>query len=126
MLTSDNLAEGALGLPVFSNGGAGVLKLMGPTSGFLWGFVGMAYLTGWIADKGASRGTVWPFIAAFVPAMLLFVPGVLGLWAMTSLSLPDAFQAGALPFLFGDALKSVLAALVVTGGWSTLTKMKNS
>lgn len=120
------LAEGALGLPVFANGGAGLLKLMGPTSGFLWGFVGMAFLTGWMVERGFSRGFVRLFIAAFNPATLLFVPGVLGLWAMTPLDLSDAFKVGALPFLVGDVVKSVLAALVVAGGWSALNAKKES
>lgn len=110
------LAEGALGLPVFSSGGAGFLKLMGPTSGFLWGFVGMAFLTGWMVEKGFSRGFVGLFIAAFVPATLLFIPGVLGLWALTPLDFSGAFKAGALPFLVGDVVKSALAALIVVSG----------
>src|SRR6056297_2834620 len=38
------LAEGAMGLPVFSNGGAGILYMMGPTAGFLLGFVAMAWI----------------------------------------------------------------------------------
>lgn len=120
------LAEGALGLPVFSNGGAGLLKLMGPTTGFLFGFVGMAFLTGWMAENGFSRGLTRLFIAAFVPATLLFIPGLLGLWAMTPLDLSGAFKAGVLPFLVGDVVKSFLAALVVAGGWAVIKNRKNS
>jgi len=120
------LAEGALGLPVFANGGAGWLKLMGPTSGFIWGFVGMAFLTGWMAERGFSRGIVRLFIAAFVPAILLFIPGVLGLWALTPLDLFGAYKAGALPFLIGDVVKSALAALIVAGGLVATVKRKGS
>jgi biotin transport system substrate-specific component len=118
------LAEGALGLPVFANGGAGLLKLMGPTSGFLWGFAGMAFLTGWMADNGFSRGFVRLSIAALVPAALLFVPGVLGLWALTPLDLSGAINAGALPFLIGDAIKSILAALLISGGWAATKNLR--
>ncbi len=120
------LVEGALGLPVFAGGGAGILKLVGPTSGFLWGFVGMAFLTGWMAENGFSRGFVRLFIAAFVPATLVFVPGVLGLWALTPLDLSGAFNAGALPFLVGDVVKSTLAALVVTGGWAAIKNRQHN
>ena len=49
------LAEGAMGLPVFANGGFGIAALAGPTSGFLWGFVGMAWLTGWMVERGLDR-----------------------------------------------------------------------
>jgi len=120
------LAEGALGLPVFANGGAGLLKLMGPTSGFLWGFVGMAFLTGWMAESVLSRGFVRLFIATFVPATLLFIPGVLGLWVLTPLDLSGAFKAGALPFLVGDVVKSLLAALVVFGGWRAIKSLRRN
>ena len=114
------LAEGALGLPVFANGGAGLLWLVGPTSGFLWGFVGMAFLTGWVFENGFSHGIIRPFIAASVPAALLYFPGMLGLWALTPLNLSGAFNAGVVPFLVGDLVKSVLAALVVAGVWTTM------
>ncbi|MFT4959279.1 MAG: biotin transport system substrate-specific component [Paracoccaceae bacterium] len=120
------LAEGALGLPVFANGSAGLLNLMGPTSGFLWGFVGMAFLTGWMAERGFSRGAVRLFFAAFIPATLLFIPGVLGLWALTPLDFSGAFNAGVLPFLVGDVVKSVLATLVVVGGLAAVKKRKES
>jgi len=120
------LAEGALGLPVFANGGAGLLKLMGPTSGFLWGFVGMAFLTGWMYENGFSRGVVRLSIAALVPAALLYIPGVLGLWALTPLELPSAVNAGAVPFLVGDIVKSALAALVVGGGLAAVNSRKHS
>ncbi len=120
------LAEGALGLPVFANGGAGLLKLMGPTSGFLWGFVGMAFLTGWMSENGFSRSVVRLSIAALVPAALLYIPGVLGLWALTPLELPSAVNAGAVPFLVGDIVKSALAALVVGGGLAAVNSRKHS
>ena len=119
------LAEGALGLPVFANGGAGLLKLVGPTSGFLWGFVGMAVLTGWMADNGFSRGFVRLFIAAIIPAILLFIPGVLVLWALTPLDLFAAYKVGALPFIVGDVVKSALSALVVAGGWAAAINSKH-
>ena len=120
------LAEGAIGLPVFADGGFGLAKLVGPTAGYLWGFVGMAFLTGYMVEHGLNRGVLRLFIAAFVPATLLFVPGVLVLWGVTSLDLAGAFKAGALPFLVGDVVKSLLAALIVTGAWSALKLKKKS
>jgi len=120
------LAEGAIGLPVFANGGAGMVKLFGPTSGFLWGFAGMAFLTGWLVERGFSRGAFRLFLAALIPAALLYVPGVLGLWAATPLELSGAFKVGALPFFVGDIVKSVIAAMAVAGGWSLLKNRKNA
>ncbi len=49
------LAEGAMGLPVFAGGGAGILWLLGPTGGYLFGFIAAAFVTGWLAERGWDR-----------------------------------------------------------------------
>lgn len=113
------LAEGAMGLPVFAGGAGGAAHLVGPTGGFLFGFVAMAWLTGWMAENGFGRG-VRLFVAALVPAALLFVPGVLWLWAALPMDLATAVAKGATPFLLGGLVKSALAALIVSGAWKAL------
>jgi len=118
------LAQGAAGLPVFSGGDGGAVHLIGPTGGFLFGFVAMAWLTGWMVEHGFGRGLPRLFVAAFVPATLLFVPGALWLWTITPLDLTGAIQAGVLPFLVGDVVKSALAALAVAGGWRALRRRR--
>ncbi|PQO24964.1 biotin transporter BioY [Rhodobacteraceae bacterium WD3A24] len=116
------LAEGALGLPVFSNGAAGLAYLMGPTGGFLVGFVLMAFLTGWLVERGLGQGIARLFLAALVPAMLLYLPGVAWLTLVTPLDLSGAASAGALPFVLGDIVKSAVAALIIAGGWEALRR----
>ena len=116
------LGQGAMGLPVFAGGAAGLPYMMGTTGGFLLGFVAMAWLTGWMAERGFGRGLGRLFVAAFVPALLLFLPGVLWLWAITPLDLERAIMAGAVPFQFGGLVKSALAALIVAGGWRALRR----
>jgi biotin transport system substrate-specific component len=111
------LGQGAMGLPVFAGGAAGLPYMMGTTGGFLLGFVAMAWLTGFIAERGFGRGLGRLFVAAFVPALLLFLPGVLWLWAVTPLDLERAIMAGAVPFQLGGLVKSALAAVIVAGGW---------
>ncbi len=115
------LAQGAIGLPVFAGGAGGAAHLVGPTGGFLFGFVAMAWLTGWLAENGFGRGLVRLFVAAAVPAALLFVPGVLWLWAALPMDLATAVAKGATPFLLGGLVKSALAALIVSGAWKALT-----
>ena len=123
------LAEGAMGLPVFANGMNG-LAFAGPTAGFLLGFVGMAWAAGFAADRGV-KGLVPVALVALAVSALLYVPGVA--WAMAADSLfgLDASKWGAdslasiwtwymAPFLPGDAVKAVIAALVVSGGWAAL------
>ncbi|MFV0244010.1 MAG: biotin transporter BioY [Qingshengfaniella sp.] len=116
------LAEGAMGLPVFSGGGAGLAHLFGPTFGFLAGFVAMAWMTGWLVERGLGRSVAGLFLAALIPATLLFVPGAGWLVAMTPLDLGGALQAGMLPFIPGLFVKAALATLAVWGGWKALEK----
>lgn len=114
------LAEGAMGLPVFANFSAGIAPLMGPTAGFLWGFVGMAWLTGLLVERGLDRGFAKLFVAAFIPALLLFVPGVLVLKLVTGMGWQAALMAGMVPFLLGALVKAIVAAMAIKGGWSML------
>lgn len=114
------LAEGAMGLPVFANGNTGAVALIGPTSGFLWGFVGMAWLTGWLVEQGLDRGFLRLFVAAIIPGMLLFVPGVVALKFVTGLDWQAALMAGMIPFVLGAIAKAVIAAMAVSGGWALL------
>lgn len=116
------LAEGAMGLPVFAGGGAGPAWLIGPTAGFLWGFVGMAWLTGWLGARLAGQGFAGAFLAVLLPALLIFVPGTLVLMAVTGQSLGAAVALAAAPFILGDAIKTVIAAMSVTGARKVLQR----
>ena len=69
------LAEGAMGLPVFANG-ASAPALIGPTAGFLFGFVLMAWVAGLAADRGLTRGVVSTAVVALVASAVLYIPGV--------------------------------------------------
>jgi biotin transport system substrate-specific component len=116
------LAQGAAGLPVFSMGGAGLAWLSGPTAGFLWGFVALAWAAGRAVETGLAQGFVRTLLVVTAISALLYVPGVLWLTAVTPLDLNGAIARGAVPFLLGDAVKAVIAALVVTGGWAALSR----
>ncbi|MCX7890309.1 MAG: biotin transporter BioY, partial [Rhodobacteraceae bacterium] len=120
------LAAGAAGLPVFAGGRP--MFPPGPTFGFLAGFLMIAVLAGLAADRGL-RGFVPTALVALALSALLYVPGVA--WAMLADRLfgLDASAWGAdsfamiwqyymAPFLVGDAVKAVIAALVVSAGWA--------
>lgn len=126
------LAEGAMGLPVFANGGAGLVYMAGPTAGFLLGFVALAWIAGFAAERGLARGVVGTSLAALVASAVIYIPGLawpmavagaLGLeagWA--GLGAAQVWSGFAAPFLLGDAVKAVVAALVVTGAWKALRR----
>ena len=123
------LAEGAMGLPVFANGGAGLAYMAGPTAGFLLGFVALAYIAGRFAETSRSFGVMLAgalagSVALYVlgVAWPLSVAGLFGLeaaWVDTSAA--KLWAGWVSPFLIGDALKAVIAALVVAGGWKALS-----
>jgi biotin transport system substrate-specific component len=113
------LAEGAMGLPVFA-GGMSSASLVGPTAGFLYGYVGMAWLAGLAVEKGLARGVVSTAICGIVVSALLYLPGLAWPAAVMGTSAPDLWAHWMGPFLIGDAVKAVIASMVVWGGWKAL------
>src|ERR1700682_5788425 len=57
------LAEGAIGLPVFAGPVGGLAPLLGPTAGYLAGFVAAAFITGWLSERGWDRSVPRLFVA---------------------------------------------------------------
>jgi len=121
------LAQGALGLPVFTNTPpmvAGPAYFMGPTGGFLLGFVVMAGIVGAAADRGWGRSFPKMLGAMLVADVVMLALGFAWLaWfatlssGATGLGMASAFSAGVAPFLLGDLLKVVLAAAAVPAVW---------
>ena len=102
------LAEGAAGMPVFSGGGATIVKLLGPTGGYLWSFPLAAGLLGWLVERGVSRKT-WKLAASLVIAdVLILASGASWLRFFYGTPLRQAWLLGFYPFLIGDMLKIVL------------------
>lgn len=127
------LAQGAMGLPMFTPSTApGMLAFVGPTAGFLVGFVGMAWLAGLAAERGLARGVFGTALAGIVISALLYIPGAA--WPMAvagafgveagwvGLSTASVWAGFIAPFLLGDAIKAVIAALIVTGAWAVLSR----
>ncbi|MBC7163390.1 MAG: biotin transporter BioY [Roseovarius sp.] len=117
------LAEGAMGLPVFAGGLNGV-SLVGPTAGFLYGFVGMAWLAGLAVERGIARGVVSTALVGVAVSALLYIPGLAWPALVMGTALPDLWAYWMAPFLLGDAVKAVIAAMVVWGGWTALAARK--
>jgi biotin transport system substrate-specific component len=124
------IAEGALGLPVFANTPpqiAGPAYLIGPTAGYIWGWVAAAAIIGYAADKGWSRSVPKMFAAMLAGEIVLFGMGFVWLaWFATlssgavGMGAEKALAAGVTPFLLADALKLTLAALAVPAAWRLL------
>ena len=123
------LLEGAFGLPVFATGG-GLVYLVGPTGGFLLGFLALAAIVGYAADRGASDKPLALFGAMLIGDAVMFVLGFAWLalmagqagWIDQANVLGSAFAKAVQPFIVWDILKMALAALTVTGAWKLIAK----
>jgi len=117
------LAEGAMGLPVFA-GGMSSASLVGPTAGFLYGYVGMAWLAGLAVEKGLARGVTSTALCGIAVSALLYLPGLAWPAAVMGVGAPDLWAKWMAPFLIGDAVKAVIAAMVVWGGWKAVSSRR--
>ena len=119
------LAEGLAGLPVFAEGKSGWLTLLGPTGGYLVGFLVAAMLVGWLAERHWDR-TPWLMAAAMVLGNLaIYLVGLPWLATVYHLTPRLAYQFGMQPFLIGDTLKLIIAVIALPGAWLIAGRAKH-
>ncbi len=115
------LAEGAAGLPVFAGTpekGIGLAYMMGPTGGYLVGFLLAALVVGWLAERGWDR-TIWRAGATMlIGHALCFVPGVA--WLAVSFGWATAIKVGLTPFWAATILKTALGLALMPLAWRWL------
>ena len=111
--------EGVVGLPVFAQFKAGPAILMGPTGGYIVGFIAAAGLVGFLAERGFDRNVVKTFAAMLLGAAVLYIPGLA--WLSTFVGgFAKAVELGLAPFIAGDLIKAALAALAFPAAWHLL------
>jgi len=120
------LAEGAVGLPVFAGGTAGALVMIGPTGGYLIGFVAAAAVVGWLIERGSSRHPLTSVATMLVGSAVVYVFGVAWLSHLIPGGPSVALAQGVLPFIPGDVLKSLIAAGVVPSARWTIARWLGS
>jgi biotin transport system substrate-specific component len=104
---------GVIGLPVFHGGASGLGVLLGPTGGYLIGFIiGGGYLTGKLVEMRKEPGLSWLVLACVAGLILIYILGVAQLSVVADLPLTRAIAVGVAPFLIGDALKIVAATFI--------------
>uniref|UniRef100_A0A7C5VJD5 Biotin transporter n=1 Tax=Thermus caliditerrae TaxID=1330700 RepID=A0A7C5VJD5_9DEIN len=120
------LAEGALGLPVFAGGTGGLAKILGPTGGFLLAFPLAAGLVGLLVERfGLDRSFLGTLAAMLAGNALLYLVGLpwLAAWLMGAGKFGGTgalLAMGLLPFIPGDVVKAVAAALLLPRAWGLL------
>lgn len=106
------LLIGIIGLPVFAGGKGGLGVLLGPTGGYLFGFVAGAYVTGRLAEVRRDRNPVWLSLSMVSGTATIYLLGVLQLILVARFSIHQAIAVGVFPFLIGDALKIGVAVFI--------------
>jgi biotin transport system substrate-specific component len=103
------LAEGAMGMPVFSPmGPGGIAQLLGPTGGFLLTYPLVAWVAGYVAEHG-RRNFVGAAIGSLLGEIVLFTGGLAWLAVLTH-SVVQAFRWGLYWFVFAEVIKVTMAA----------------
>ncbi len=112
------LLEGLAGLPVFSGASGGLAHLLGPTGGYLVGFIPAAALTGWLAERAWDRTILGAAAAMVIGNLAIYLVGLA--WLAFYLPLEQVLPTGLLPFIPGDLAKIALAAGLLPSAWRWL------
>ncbi len=118
------LAEGFLGLPVFAGAFAGPAYMMGPTGGYLAGFLVAAALVGHLAERGWDRS--WPLLFAALALGHAVIFGFGFGWLASLVGPAKAFALGVAPFAAGTAVKTLLACALVGGTRGAIDRLRDA
>lgn len=121
------LLIGAFGAPVFTGTpekGLGLAYMAGPTGGYLAGFLVMAYITGWAADRGWSLNPFKMGGAMLVGEVIMLTMGALWMGYLFGSDKIIAWGVG--PFIFSDLIKLALAACIVPAVWGVIKRFMDN
>ncbi|MDH6230139.1 biotin transport system substrate-specific component [Mesorhizobium soli] len=117
------MAQGAMGFPVFQSTpekGIGIAYMLGSTGGYLAGFVAMAAIVGWAADRGWDRSPVKMFGAVLTAEVVMMAMGFA--WLAALIGVEKSWQFGVVPFIVPDLIKVALASTLAPAIWALLPK----
>jgi biotin transport system substrate-specific component len=107
------LLLGAIGLPVFARGGAGLAACVSPSGGYLWGFILGVYSMGLVLERGKGEPGYGRTAAAMLLGLaVVYLLGTLQLSYLLHLNLLKGLLLGAIPYLPLDLAKLALAVTV--------------
>ncbi len=110
------LVVGLIGLPVFAGGNGGIGTVMSPSFGFIFGFIAMAYVSGYLFERGVN---VW--FSCLVASVVLYLIGIpymafiLNTIMNNSFDLLKILNLGLIPFIPGDSIKVLATGMCAVG-----------
>ena len=116
------LFEGTvLGLPVFASGG-GLAYLLGPTGGFLVGFVFASVIMGFLSEIGWDKSIILTFFSMLLGTLVIYFFGIF--WFSNLFGFNSAITLAVIPFIYFDFLKICLGTLVICAFWELKNFLK--
>ena len=106
------LLIGIMGLPVFAGWNAGASVISGPTGGYLFGYIIIAYCTGWFAHRFKEK-LIYIMVGMVLGTLGCYILGTVWLSWQLSMSASEAILAGVLPFVVGDILKIIISLIII-------------
>ena len=117
---------GIVGVPWYSNHTHGWSVATGATGGYLFGFIVAAAVCGRFASRGNDRKVLPAMGSMVVGNVIIYAFGVTWLAHSIHVSLSKAVTLGLTPFLLGDAIKVIIAALILPGAWTLVDRARKS
>ncbi|MCK4529996.1 MAG: biotin transporter BioY [Candidatus Marinimicrobia bacterium] len=105
------IAMGVIGFPVFANGAFGMATLIGPTGGYLLGFIPAAYIMGFLGEKGWYKHVATALLSLIIGHTIVFAFGLL--WLANFAGWSNVLAIGLIPFLPGAAIKTLIAYALI-------------
>ena len=101
---------GFAGAPVFTGFTGGAVKVMGPTGGYIIGYIFLAVIEGAFVE--GARGSTMIFVGMLLGTVVLYIFGTFWLMKQSGITLVAAFFTGVVPFVIGDIVKMIVALFV--------------
>lgn len=102
---------GSIGLPIFSGGSAGLEKIVGPTGGFIFGFLIMAPMISYLKGKN-NNFKRYLLVTVFAGMPVLYLVGTIFMCMILKINFITALGIAVIPFIFGDILKCLIGSLL--------------
>jgi biotin transport system substrate-specific component len=113
---------GIVGVPWFSGWTGGVGVVMGPTGGYIIGFIVAAALTGWLAERGGDRVLLRAAATFLLGTVSVFAVGLPWLALALGLDATQTLQFGLYPFVVGGLIKAAIAAVALPVAWRLIAR----
>lgn len=120
------MLAGFLGFGVFAKQGSGLAVLIGPSGGYIFGFLVTVFLVGYFIEKGYGRTRKSILTIMVFGNLIIYTFGIIGLWAnFPTVGLWKILMMGVIPFLIGDAVKIIAAVGLFPHLWKGAEKINN-